>query len=75
MLLIRPNIFIRFIFLVLKLLDWDTIYLALSYRKISCYSSINSLRPTDTYMPTLVQIMACRMIGAKPLSEPMLEYY
>ena len=22
----------------------------------------------------LVQIMACRLIGAKPLSEPMLEY-
>ena len=24
--------------------------------------------------PSLVQIMACRLIGAKPLSEPMLEY-
>ena len=22
----------------------------------------------------LVQIMACRLVGAKPLSEPMLEY-
>ena len=26
-------------------------------------------------MPTLVQKVACRLIGAKPLSEPMLEYY
>ena len=25
--------------------------------------------------PSLVQIMACRLVGAKPLSEPMLEYY
>ena len=24
--------------------------------------------------PSLVQIMACRLIGAKPFSEPMLEY-
>ena len=30
------------------------------------YASIN--------YPSLVQIMACRLIGAKPLSEPMLEY-
>ena len=41
--------------------------------------AINSLRPSDTYMrqyniPTLVQIMACRLFGAKPLSEPMLPY-
>ena len=39
---------------------------------------VNSLRPSDAYMrqqdkPTLVQIMACRLFGAKPLSEPMLE--
>ena len=25
-------------------------------------------------IPSLVQIMACRPVGAKPLSEPMLEY-
>ena len=25
-------------------------------------------------LPSLVQIMACRLDGAKPLSEPMLEY-
>ena len=40
---------------------------------------INSLRPSDAYMrqqftPSLVQIMACRLFGAKPLSEPMKEY-
>ena len=30
------------------------------------YASVN--------FPPLVQIMACRLVGAKPLSEPMLEY-
>ena len=42
---------------------------------------INPLRPTDTYMPIdaymrqpLVQIIACPLFGAKPLSEPMLTY-
>ena len=39
---------------------------------------IKSLRPSDAYMhwqhrPSLVQIMACRLTGAKPLFEPMLE--
>ena len=39
---------------------------------------LNSLRPSDAYMrykprSTLVQIMACCLAGAKPLSEPMLE--
>ena len=42
-------------------------------------SLINSVRPSDAYMrlqhrPSLVQIMACRLFGAKPLSEPMLAY-
>ena len=40
---------------------------------------VNSLRPSDAYMasvklPPLIQIMACRLVGAKPLSEPVLEY-
>ena len=40
---------------------------------------VNSLRPGDAYMhrqPTtwLVQIMACHLFGAKPLSEPTLGY-
>ena len=30
------------------------------------YASVN--------LPSLVQIMACRLVGAKPLSELMLEY-
>ena len=25
-------------------------------------------------IPALVQVMACRLVGAKPLPEPMLEY-
>ena len=41
--------------------------------------SVNSLRPSDAYMrwwniPSLVQIMACRLISAKPLSEPIRLY-
>ena len=41
--------------------------------------SLNSLRPNDAYMhhqprPSLVQIMACCLFAAKPLSEPMLYY-
>ena len=40
---------------------------------------VNSLRPSNAYMrqyniPTLVQIMACRLFGTKPLSEPKLPY-
>ena len=51
----------------------------------ACYNisktgiTINSLRPSDAYMhqetkPPLVQIMAYHLVGAKALSEPMLEY-
>ena len=41
--------------------------------------NINSMRPSDIYLrrhrrPSLVQIMVCRLFGAKSLSEPMLEY-
>ena len=47
--------------------------------KKALFSWINSLRPSDAYMrqltrPSLVQIMACRLDGAKQLSEPLLEY-
>ena len=39
---------------------------------------INSLRPSDAYMsviwPSLVENMACRLVVAKPLFEPMLNY-
>ena len=42
-------------------------------------SSVNSLRQSEAYMhwsprSSLVQIMACRLFGAKPLSKPMLGY-
>ena len=41
--------------------------------------SLNSLRSSEAYMrhkarPSWVQIMACPLVRAKPLSEPMLEY-
>ena len=41
------------------------------------YVSVNSLRPSNAYMrqwtrSSLVQKMACRLVDAKPLSEPML---
>ena len=43
------------------------------------WNPVNSMRLTDAYMslgarPSLDQIMACRLVGTKPLSEPMLEY-
>ena len=43
-----------------------------------CYK-INPLSPSDAYMrrqprPSLVQIMACHLFGAKLLSEPEMEY-
>ena len=46
---------------------------------LSNMNRINSLRPewriyVSVNSPSLVQIIACRLIGAKPLSEPMLEY-
>ena len=43
-------------------------------------SSLNSLEQGDAYMrqwtgPSLDQIMACRLFGAKPLSETMQTYF
>ena len=40
---------------------------------------VNTLGPSNTYihqgiMPTLVKITARRLVGAKPSSEPVLEY-
>ena len=49
-------------------------------REISFWMmSLNSLGPSDAYMrqetmPLLVQIMGFRLLGSKPLFEPMLEY-
>ena len=47
---------------------------------VECILVYNSLKRSDAYMPqqpkhTLVHIMACRLSDAKPLSEPMLNYY
>ena len=41
---------------------------------------VNSFRPGDAIWrhrsgSTLVQVMACRLFGAKPLPEPMLQYW
>ena len=43
----------------------------------SARCQFNSLRQSDAYMhqwtrPSLVQIMACRLVSTKPLSEPIL---
>ena len=57
--------------------------------KIYCYifpknkliiTRVNSSPPSAAYMrhwtgSALVQIMACRLFGAKPLSKPMLDYH
>ena len=42
-------------------------------------ANVNLLRPRDAYMrqwsgPSLIQIIACRLLGAKPLFELMLTY-
>ena len=54
------------------------IYLLICRKKLYLYI-LNCLRPRDAYMhlqtcPSLVKMMACRLIGAKPLLEPMLPY-
>ena len=46
---------------------------------VSINFGLNSLRPSDAYMhhqlrPSLAQIMACCLLAAKPLSEPMMNY-
>ena len=51
------------------------------YSDITIWTWVNSLRPSDAciytslYFPWLVQIIACRMVDAKPLSEPVPEHY
>ena len=46
---------------------------------MSGYSHFNSSPPSAAYMrqwigSALVRVMACRLFGAKPLTEPMLTY-
>ena len=48
--------------------------------KHSSWAILNSSPPSDAYMhrwtgSALVQIMACHLLGTKPLSEPILDYY
>ena len=50
-----------------------------SQRNISLLELFNSSSPGAAYMrrrtgSTLVQVMACRLFGAKPLPEPMMAY-
>ena len=55
-------------------------YIVIGYRLVSAsWAFVNLLGPSDAYMlqsawPSLVQIMACRLFGAKLLSEPMPDY-
>ena len=44
---------------------------------VQLHGHFNSLRPSDVYMRQRInhQIMACRLDGAKPLSDTMLAYY
>ena len=65
---------IRHFFLLKSLLHTES-----QHFFITLYRDINSSPPSAAYMhrstgSTLVQIMACRLVGTKPLSEPMLEY-
>ena len=55
------------------------IYLLISTNNIHEVIFLNSSRPTAAYKrrctgSALVQILACRMFGGKPLPEPMLTY-
>ena len=58
----------------------NTTYIMIKVFLIDCkLLSISSSRPGDAYMrhwttSPLVQIMACRLFGAKPLSKPMPDY-
>ena len=64
---------------VTTLLRHDSFWTNESAKKKSFLEDINPSRLSDAYMrqypmPSLVPIMACRLFGAKPLSEPMLDY-
>ena len=61
--------------------EWHTCTIKQHHREYIgyMYFFFNSLRPSDAYMrrwtvSSFVQIMACRLDGAKPLTEPMLTY-
>ena len=59
--------------------DMESPYTICGYRRHYTSSAINSSPPSDAHMrqwirSALVQIIACRLFGAKPLSKPMLIY-
>ena len=74
-------VFMSFLALIMSLSSMETkVSLAHTLWEHHINYILNSLRPSDTYMrhqarPWLVQIMACRLFGTKPLSEPMLYYH
>ena len=56
-----------------------SLYCSFTLSPKDLFASFNSLRPSDANMrhqpiSSLLQIMACRLAGDKPLSEPILEY-
>ena len=63
--------------IIVKLKSFDA---RCTIRDVHFNMFISSLSPRDSCMcqwdiPSLVKIMYCRLIGARPLSEPMLIYY
>ena len=59
-------------------ITWSNVDPDLCHHMASQY--VNSSSPSASYMhqwigPALLQIMACHLVSAKPLSEPILEYY
>ena len=74
--LVSGNLFVAFISIPLKVLP---LILRWGNKKSPRGQWVNSPPPSAAYMcqwivSALVQIMACRLDGAKPLSEPMLTY-
>ena len=77
-------IWLRTLLLLVRQLEYSitkliTLLLMLCYLLWQHALCFNSLRPSNAYMrqyniPTLLQIMACRLCGAKPFSETMLPY-
>ena len=61
-------------------IDWIVDYTWITYERIHSYASFNSSLPSAAYMrrctgSALVQLMACRLFGAKPSPAPVLTYY
>ena len=55
-------------------------YPGTAHPDLTGWGDLHSMRPGDAYMhhepkPAVVQIMVCRLVGAKSLSEPVLEFF